>query len=50
LPTDPHLADLIELRCLAQDTPSEAYGWRRRLDEMIRVRQAALDMEAVAQE
>jgi len=41
---DPHLADLLELKQIAQGTEAEAYTWPRlirRLDEMIRVRQAA---------
>lgn len=42
---DPHLADLLELRTIAQGTEAEAYTWprlARRLNEMIQQRQAAL--------
>ena len=48
LPTDPHLADLVELRTIANGTESEAYTWPRlmgRLNEMIRFRQGELDWQ-----
>lgn len=43
-PTDPHLADLLELKQIAHGTEAEAYTWPRlmkRLDELIQARQAA---------
>ena len=45
LPTDAHLADLVELRAIANGTETEAYTWPRlmaRLNEMIRRRQTVL--------
>jgi len=45
---DPHLADLVELRTIANGTESEAYTWPRlmgRLNEMIRFRQGELDWQ-----
>ncbi|MCB8988098.1 MAG: hypothetical protein H6661_10165 [Ardenticatenaceae bacterium] len=48
LPTDPHLADLVELRTIANGTEAEAYTWPRlmgRLNEMIRFRQGELDWQ-----
>lgn len=46
--TDPHLADLVELRTIANGTEAEAYTWPRlmaRLNEMIRQRQGELDWQ-----
>lgn len=43
--TDPHLADLLELKQIAQGTEAEAYTWPRlmkRLDELIQARQKIL--------
>ncbi len=48
LPTDPHLADLVELRTIAGGTEAEAYTWPRlmaRLNQMILQRQAAMDQQ-----
>ena len=48
LPTDSHLADLVELRVIAGGTEAEAYTWPRlmgRLNEMIRQRQGELDWQ-----
>ena len=48
LPTDPHLADLVELRVIAGGTEAEAYTWPRlmgRLNEKIRQRQGELDWQ-----
>ena len=48
LPTDAHLADLVELRVIAGGTDAEAYTWPRlmaRLNQMILQRQAAMDQQ-----
>lgn len=53
LPTDPHLADLVELRTIANGTEAEAYTWPRlmgRLNEMIRQRRASLSVGAPTHE
>jgi len=51
LPTDAHLADLVELRVIAGGTDAEAYTWPRlmaRLNQMILQRQAAMDQQPAA--